>query len=124
METRTLTLDGYMVGRIWWPVGAPASLPVRDRLDRSRFLERPSIVDMLDSYLAEHGGDFQGALFHPETTLEIRSVAYLDSPSGVRHQRRWEHVHTLRLADLPSCAHLVSTDTDEIEPIYGGDWDD
>lgn len=117
MATRTLTLDGYMVGRIWWPVGSPASLAVRDRLDRSRFLERPSIADMLDSYLAEHGGDFQGALFHPETVLTVTHRA-------TRGRTLVERTRCVALADMPSCAHLVSRDAEEIESIYGGDWDD
>jgi len=70
---RTYTLDGHLVGRIWWPVGAPASIAIthtqlephgfRMKARSIALADMPSVADLCatdDELIDAIYGDFDG----------------------------------------------------------------
>jgi hypothetical protein len=109
MTGRTVTLDGALVGPIWWPSGVEAELPLSVDLTR----EAARIVNANGSGLVDAvmtavvgAGDFVSARLSRDSIVLIE------------HRRPTPHGWVARsrivnVTDLPSLADFVVADADD-----------
>ena len=92
------TVHGFMCGEAWG--GGLAGMPATVMLPR----ERAPLAQTLAAYLRRHGGDFQGAKFTADSTLELKTIKRLKTGATVTKARTW------LLSDFPSVAQFVDAE--------------
>jgi hypothetical protein len=89
MSLRTITVRGVLAGRLWWPIGEPASVSVSGRIVRSDADCFPSggpFADLRTALLElSNDGNLASAGFLPGTlVLEVTRVAKAGGPPRTR----------------------------------------
>lgn len=112
-KTLSAYLSGSICGKMWWPAGAMASLPIWENLRAKfdRFTEPASFRDALNSILMEKGGDFSNSLFSSDTVVRIERRQVTATGYTV-------HVWERSIADLPDCADLVNPEFNSADSIF------
>lgn len=108
MQTTSIRIVGYVVGQIWWPVGAECYKPINyDVLRESdRYTSKPELRDHLLRITSD--GDFQNASVVGEVIIEMR-----DGRRKV--SRSWP------LSRFPSIADCLHPDGDDWFPMDNSD---
>lgn len=107
----TYTIEGSVIGGLWWPMGAPATKPVRFTFTRGA--ARPftphadTLLEAVDALTTAEGGDFSTL-----ARLTADSVLVVEHRKAQRVTRRW--------FSLSGCASIADYMSDE----YGFGEDD
>lgn len=72
-----ISIKGYLIGAIWWPVGEECYKPISYSVTREdgRFSEPGTLRDHVLHMLMEHGGDFQNARVAGEIVVTSEMVS-------------------------------------------------
>ena len=104
--TRTIELRGYLVGAIWWPVGAECWKDLAYDITRedARFSEPGTLRDHV--LAATNDGDFQGCtIAQGELIATSRTIAWDDSGRVLRETTRRHHWPLDRFKSVADCLH-------------------
>jgi hypothetical protein len=84
-----ITIRGYVVGPIWWPVGAECwkDLAYDVTRESERFDEALTLRDHMRRVMFEHGGDFQSATI-AQGELIVTATKQVGATT-VRRTRAW-----------------------------------
>lgn len=105
LQTSSIRITGYIVGKIWWPVGQECFKPIDYDVTRHSFSDKPELRDHILKITCD--GDFQGAsIARGEVTIEMRN--------GRRKVTR-----SFPLSKFPSIADCLHPSGDDWFPDYG-----
>jgi hypothetical protein len=111
-----LTIRGYVVGPIWWPVGAECYKDLAYDVTRESarfFRERPTLRSHLNLLMAEHGGDFQSATI-AQGELIVTATKQVGATT-VRRTRAWP------LETFPSIRDYLHPEGQDWAPCFDGE---
>lgn len=109
MPITNISLRGYVVGSIWWPVGAECFKPLNYSITREdqRFTEPGTLRDHV--LRATNDGDFQS------TTL-AQAELVIERRNGARRV-----IRSFPLSRFPSVADCLHPDGEDWFPDFGED---
>lgn len=95
-----IQIEGGICGRMWMPQSMGGrEFQISLTAERRRFTGKVGMRFLLDSILAEHGGDFQGPRFTADTMLVVACY-------GIKRKR----VREWSIDAFPSVADLIDKD--------------
>lgn len=111
-----ISIRGYLVGPIWWPVGEECwkDLCYDVLREEGRFSEPPTLRDHLNHLVAELGGDFQGCSI-AQGELIIRTSRRDSAGATITRTRAWP------LDRFPSAKDYCHSDPDWCPSFPGND---
>jgi hypothetical protein len=119
MSLRTINVRGVLAGRLWWPIGAPASVSVLGRIVRSDVDSFPSggpFPDLRTALLElSMDGNLASAGFLPGTL--VLEVTRVPKAGGAPRSRTWAIRGTCWTTDDVFAAQPL---VDELAEHYAG----
>ena len=103
MIRTTVTVNGTLQGGLWWPYGHPAQVNVHAAESVDRYTAPPTLRDIIDTIIAEHGGDFSDA---PRLTADSTVTIVRERSGRTAHTAQ----RTYTVDALPSIADYVDVD--------------
>jgi hypothetical protein len=88
--TTTYSIEGHVIGGMWWPIGEPATKPVSFTFERGDMPRRPfteqveTLLEAVEALTTREGGDFSTA-----ARLTADSVLVVTHRTARREVRRW-----------------------------------
>lgn len=109
----TVSISGQIHGALWMP-NADGYVDVDVRTDLSRFVSRPTLRQLVDHVMTEHGGDFRdGGRLTADTLVTIQQHRSTGRGTVKRLSRTYD------AADLASIADFVGADSFMVWPDDG-----